>query len=245
MTTAWFYLEPAQWSSLPSLTLTGDEARHCSQVTRHGIGDKIVVFDGQGRTAQATILHISKQSIDLEAESPQTRSAPAVGITLVQALLKGSNMEWTLEKAVELGVQRIIPWSASRCVVRLHQDDWPKRLEKWQRVVLEASKQCGQAWVPRIEPLCSLAAVVERTRDIEHRLIASLRPGALPGQSLWVSPLRHSTALIIGPEGDLSEPEYQALTEQGWQEWSLGSNILRSETAAICALSILGYESRP
>lgn len=240
MTHAHFYLPPAAWEP-GHLRLTGDEARHCAQVTRHRAGDHVVVFDGAGRKAEARIDTLGKTEVLLTALKEWQTPPPSRPLTLVQAVTKGDTFEWILEKAVELGVQRLVPVLSDRSIVRLDARDAAKKHEKWQRLVLESCKQCGQAWLPELVPPCSLGSALELVGEGSARLIASLHPQAQPLRDLLPSDAR-GMAVAIGPEGDFSEAEHQKMVAAGWLPWTLGGLVLRSETAAICALSILSYE---
>lgn len=245
--TARFYVPSNHWKDV-DLALSAEEARHCAQVLRHQVGDEITIFDGAGRSAQARIASVDKKSVRLTLLAEQFSQAPLSALTLVQAVIKGDNMEWIIEKAVELGVTRLIPLIADRSVVRLAGEDAAKKQEKWRRVALEACKQCGQTWLPQIEAPCSLATALRLCTDVSLKLVASLEPGAAVYPSVLNrhvddgAPSRASAAVVIGPEGDFTPEEMQALASDRWQAWSLGALTLRSETAAICALSILGYE---
>jgi 16S rRNA (uracil1498-N3)-methyltransferase len=240
MTQAHFFLARDQWDQA-NLVLQGDEAKHCAQVTRHRIGDLVVVFDGQGRKAMARIDSVSAANVHLSVVEQSAVQAPKPSLTLVQAVVKGDTMEWIIEKAVELGVQRIVPLISQRSIVRLGNDEAMKKQAKWQRVALEACKQCGQVWVPEIAVPCSLAGAMGLTASIECKVTASLEPDATDLRSLAGSK-PNSVAIAIGPEGDFTDAEYRQLQSAGWRPFSLGRLTLRSETAAICALSILGYQ---
>lgn len=239
MQTSHFFLPPPSWAE--PLALTGDEARHCTQVTRHSVGDEVVIFDGAGRKALARIDKASKDRVDLLTLSESISPAPSAPLTLLQGIVKGDTMEWIIEKAVELGVQRIVPVLTRRSVVRLNAAEAAKKREKWQRVALEACKQCGQAWLPEVAVPCGLDLAIQQTATVEMKLIASLEPDA----DTLKREHRTSTAIAIGPEGDFTPDEYAQLKAAAWQPWSLGVLTLRSETAAICALSILGYQFAP
>ena len=249
MTHAHFYLPARDWVQ-GHLRLSGDEARHCAQVTRHRVGDVVVVFDGAGRKAEAKIDALSKTEVELTVLSEQRTDPPGCPITLLQAVTKGETFEWILEKAVELGVQRILPIITERTIVRLDAKDAAKKHEKWQRLVLEACKQCGQTWLPEITGPLPLAAALELVKDDQVRLIASLHTQARPLRQIWDDVPSESGAqdsrfsVAIGPEGDFSPAEYELFAKQGWAHWSLGGLVLRSETAAVCALSILSHEVR-
>lgn len=247
--TARFHVPPAAWLE-GDLALSADEARHCAQVLRHQVGDDITIFDGAGRSAQARIASLDKKAVRLSLLSEQRSPPPVPALTLVQAVIKGDNMEWIIEKAVELGVTRIIPLIADRSVVRITGDDAAKKQDKWRRVALEACKQCGQTWLPQIEAPCSLVNALQHCANDALKLVASLEVGASTfpftqdRHAEDGAPAYGSAAVVIGPEGDFTPEEMRALAAAGWQAWSLGALTLRSETAAICALSILGYECR-
>ena len=242
MTHAHFYLPAREWVP-EGLRLTGDEARHCAQVTRHRAGDVVVVFDGEGRKAEARIESLSKTEVTLTLLTEQRLEAPRRPITLLQSITKGETFEWILEKAVELGVQRILPVISERTIVRLDARDAAKKHDKWQRLVLEACKQCGQAWLPEISAPLSLRSALDLVNADSARLVASLQPQAQSFAALR-SGMNNSAgaAIAVGPEGDFSPAEYQILATAGWSHWSLGSLVLRSETAAIYALSVLNHE---
>jgi len=236
---AHFYLPASDWHG-SEVELRGEEAKHCIQVTRHRAGDVVVLFDGAGRKAEARIEAAAGGVVRLHLLHESRVPKPRCEITLLQALVKGDTMEWIIEKAVELGVQRIIPVISQRSIVRLNAAEAAKKLAKWQRVALEACKQCGQAWLPQVVMPCSLEMACGQL-EAEVKLTASLQPEARSLRAIRQGATR-SAALAIGPEGDFTEGEYAVLAAAGFQPWSLGSLILRSETAAVCALSILGYE---
>ncbi len=243
-----FYVPPEAWAE--EMSLEGDEARHCAQVLRHEPGDMIALFNGCGQLASARIDEISKNRVRLTKISEETRPPPSPQLTLLQGVIKGDNMDWIIEKAVELGVARIIPVIAARSVVRVTSDDAAKKQEKWRRIALEACKQCRQVWQPRVEAPCSLAEAIHMTQNAGVKLYGSLESGA-PSRPAVLNPMLDdgapdltTLAMAVGPEGDFSEAEYRQLASAGWQAWSLGGLTLRSETAAICALSILSYECR-
>lgn len=227
--------------------LEGEEARHCAQVTRHRKGDAVVVFDGCGRKAMARIESLSSSAVHLAVLEETQIPAPVPEVTLIQAIVKGDTMDWIIEKAVELGVRRIVPLMAQRSIVRLNAAEAAKKQLKWQRVALEASKQCGQVWLPEVVAPCNVASACALIEKAELKLIASLQQDAASLSEIRkcsAARIAHA-ALAIGPEGDFTDEEYDFLRQAGGLPWSLGKLTLRSETAAICALSILGYELAP
>jgi 16S rRNA (uracil1498-N3)-methyltransferase len=169
--------------------LTGDEAKHCSQVMRRRVGDWIRVFDGKGTEAQAEIVSISAKRVEIRVLDKRRAAPPPVSLSLIQAIPKGANMELIIEKAVELGVNAIWPVLTERTVVKLDAKEAQKKQEKWQRVALEASKQCGQNWLPEVHLPETLGKVLEHLEnhrrhpagfavsegDLEHRSGAEIR----------------------------------------------------------------------
>lgn len=237
-----FFLPHGEWSE-PAPSLREDEARHCTQVHRCSTGQRIEVLDGAGRSGTAEILSASKNEVRLKLLHTQLHPSPAAHITLCAAVTKGDSYEWLLEKAVELGANTILPLLTERVIVRLSGADTQRKQQKWQRLVQEACKQCGQPWMPQVLEPQSLAQALSRVPSTTHRYCAALTPQArqLPPAELQ---LGGDKALLIGPEGDFTSAEYDAIERCGWVPWSLGSLTLRSETAAIHALSLLTYHTR-
>jgi len=245
---AHFYLPPDEWTSDRSLVVGGDEARHCQQVLRHGVGEVIHLMDGCGRVASGPITRLAKQEVEIQVQELRQLPAPEAPVTLVQAIPKGEGMDWIIEKAVELGVQRILPLCSERTIVRLTGEQAEKKQQRWQRRVIEACKQCGQLWLPELLLPQGLEAALAATATSPTRLIASLELGSgwIQNQALA---FQGEVALAIGPEGDFSPGEYQRFRDAGWKPVHLGPLVLRCETAAIAAVSVLqnhlAYRSEP
>jgi 16S rRNA (uracil1498-N3)-methyltransferase len=233
---------------LPKLeegALSGDEAKHCLQVLRRQVGDTISVFDGRGTEAIAEITSISSKRVELKLAEKRSTPAPAVSLSLLQAIPKGSNMELIIEKAVELGVNAIFPMMTERTVVRLGVAEAKKKQEKWQRLALETCKQCGQNWLPEVHMPRPFSEVLTALPPYDVRIIAALLPDSQSAKTILSgvsSP--HSAVLAVGPEGDFSPAEYAAARAAGFVPMSLGALILRVETATLYALSVLSHELR-
>lgn len=235
-----FHLPPGSWDAA---VLTGDEAKHAAQVLRLRRGDRITVFDGAGRSANAGILDLSKSEIRLELGEPVLHPAPQPRIHLAQAVPKGKTMDLIVQKAVELGVTTIQPLVTSRTVVQVESADASRKSSKWHRVALEACKQCGQNTLPEVPPTCSFSHWLRDEATPGLKIIGSLFPGARPLRDLLreaedVSDL----TLLIGPEGDFTQEEAAAAVAAGFQPATFGDIILRAETAALFALSAARYE---
>lgn len=233
-----FYLPSAAWLSEPALT--GDEARHLTQVLRMRTGDAVTVFDGRGRRASAEILSVSRDRVTLRLGEITVSRAPLPAITLAQAIPKGKNMDLIVQKSVELGIAAIQPLVTRHTVVQPGDG----KSEKWRRNALEACKQCGQDTLPEIaEPIAFEKWIAERTETPGLKLIASLAPGARPFREILKNhPETTQAILLIGPEGDFSNEETNAAIQAGFQPISLGSIVLRVETATLFCLSALRYE---
>jgi 16S rRNA (uracil1498-N3)-methyltransferase len=238
-----FFLSPDAWG-VPAV-LAGDEAKHAAQVLRLRRGDRITVFDGLGRSAAAEILEVSKSEIRLELGPARSSPAPVPEICLAQAVPKGKTMDLIVQKAVELGVTSIQPLITRHTVVQVDGEDAPRKSAKWQRVALEACKQCGQDLLPEVLPVRDFASwVADAGGDL--KVIASLLPGVKPLREVLReagSPRR--VTLLVGPEGDFSAAEGAAALEAGFVPASLGSIVLRAETAAFFGISAIRYEYMP
>lgn len=232
-----FFLPPAAWQS--TARLEEEESRHCAQVLRLSTGDDITVFDGRGRSARATILQVSKHSVSLEIGETTQHTAPYPAIILAQAVPKGKTIEWIIEKAVELGVSQIAPLVTRHTIVKYDAQEAIKKAEKWQKVALEACKQCGQNWLPQVLPPIDGRTFLETPRE-GAKIIASLAAGALSLKHLIAeSAAAGQVTVMIGPEGDFSDDETQLALNAGYRPATLGPLVLRSETAALYAMASL------
>lgn len=237
-----FHLPASHWSS-PQLTLTGDEAQHCSRVMRKQPGDSIEIFDGEGRVAVGEITQVSKAEVRARIVSEQRLEPFATAIHLFPALIKGEPFEWLLEKAVELGAASVQPVITDRTVIHLDTAQAEKKLVKWRRHMIESAKQCHTPFVPRLEAPRTFASLVPAV-DAALKLIPALSEHSRTLKQ--VLPVRRpaSVAVLIGPEGDFTPEEETLAQTHGFQPVTLGPLVLRAETAAIATLAILGHELR-
>ena len=231
------------------LDLPAGAARHV-QVLRHQPGDVITLFEGQtgngftGGEFQASITHMGRSDVGVrvDSHSPVEREA-ARAIHLVVGMPANERMDWLVEKATELGVASIQPVMAARSVLKLKGDRADKKIERWQSIAISACEQCGRNQVPVIHAPQSLADWL-RSSDAPDadsaRFVLSLRAGNQPlraaagsAAAVWV---------MHGPEGGLTAQEEDWALERGWLPASLGSRVLRAETASVAALSILALE---
>ena len=235
-----YYLPAPSWEG-ETLRLSGEEARHATRVMRVQVGEQIEIFDGCGKAAVCTVTHTERQSVDCEIQSEQNHPAPQFPITLCQSIPKGGNMELIVQKAVELGVNTIQPLITQRTVAR--PDSLAKKQEKWQRIALEACKQCGQNHLPEIATPLHFQPWLTELTPFGTAIIASLDERAVHlRKHLEKSPLTGNIGLLIGPEGDFSPEEYQHAYDAGFHPISFGEIVMRVETASIYGLSVIQHE---
>ncbi|MEI6861453.1 MAG: RsmE family RNA methyltransferase [Verrucomicrobiota bacterium] len=230
------------------LRLTPEESHHLIIVNRAVAGDTVVAFDGRGAEWICELTKDDRMHATLKVRFGQRAKPLPFEITLGQALPKGPHMDAIVRKATELGVGRIVPLESERTQVRLDDERSGKKTEKWQTAALEAAKQCGNPWLPEIAPVQTAAAYMEAARGFDLKLIASLQPGAKPLKGVLAA---FQTALgraprkvlwLIGPEGDFTPAELSLAKSTGFDPITLGPLVLRCETAAIYALSVLNHE---
>ena len=242
-----FYLAPENWNP-DALVLSETEAHHCRNVLRLDAGDKVVVFDGRGRELTGEITSSTSSEIRLrklhEAQTPPLRCH----ITLGQAIPKGKNMDLIVQKAVEIGAAEIAPIISDRTVVRLDEESAASKQSKWQTVAIEAAKQCGQNWLPRVHVAQTMSQFFQHSRRFDLQLIGSLQSDAvhlkkiLSEYSAEHGDRPASVLMLVGPEGDFTPAELSLARSHGCRPITLGPIVLRVETASIYCLSILSYE---
>ena len=227
-----------------SFCIEGEEAHHALRVMRLRAGDKCEVFDGEGHSAVATVLGGSGSTLQLGETAPLPPLPPVADITLALAIPKGSNMELIVQKAVEMGVTRIIPLISERTIVRLDAKEAAKKTEKWRRTVLEACKQCGVNTLPLVEEPQPFALFLKRTDLPGLKVHGAISPTALPLREVLETARargQRDCLILIGPEGDFSPAEYAAAEAAGCTPTSFGPIILRVETAVFLAVAAARY----
>ena len=212
-------------------------AYHVARVLRMRAGAPLVVFDGNGAEYRAEIVHVSADTVRVKlmertaglAESP-------LKITLVQGISRGERMDWTLQKATELGAAAIAPVLTARSVVRLDDKQAARKQEHWRGIVIAACEQCGRTHVPTVSLPTTLKSYLATTRKEGLRLVLS--PSA-PASLAGLASVSSKVELLIGPEGGLDDDELAAARAAGFTPVRLGPRVLRTETAGVVALSVL------
>ena len=239
---------PSASAASTELTLSAEESHHLVVVNRARAGDPVVAFDGRGTEWDCELAGDRKNAAVLRVRARRAHAPLPFSITLGQALPKGPAMDAIVRKATEIGAARIVPLESERTQVHLADERSDRKIEKWRTAALEAAKQCGNPFIPEIQPVQNASAFIRAAQDYELKLIASLHPGA---QSLKSALARFQSAQqrlprtalwLIGPEGDFTPAEMAAAQSAGFVPITLGPLVLRSETAATYALSILSYE---
>lgn len=233
-----YFLPANQWKPA-KITLTGDEAHHCTRVLRSKLGETVEIFDGEGNSAQGEITSLTKEKVEILLNKPASNSNRPKEIHLIQSIPKGSNMELIVQKAVELGITSIQPLITEHTIVRPEQMD--KKITKWKRIALEACKQCGQNYLPTIHPARKFSDWLTHRSAADINLVAALLPTSRPLAEMF-STTPQSATFLIGPEGDFSDTEYQKIINAGYQPATLGDIVLRVETATLYCLSVIKHE---
>lgn len=212
-----------------------EEARHyLRDVLRLAPGAAVELFDGQGAAWEA-VVEPGFAALAVGARRPALAAGPA--LSLLFALSKGDKGELVVQKATELGVARLCPWSAERSVVKLDAGKGQERAERWRRIAEEAARQCGRSDVPLVEAPVELAAALAAV-PAGHRVVVLHGPGGAPLAALGLEGAP-GVALVVGPEGGLTSGELAACEAAGAMRGALGPRTLRAETAAIAGLAVL------
>lgn len=228
---------PAEFEVGATLPLPEGSARHVTRVLRMGEGTPLMLFDGQGQEAGVRLTEVSRKqtTATVEAVWPGSGESP-LSVHLGQAISKGDRMDYAIQKAVELGVAAITPLYTERGDVRLKGDREEKKRAHWQAVAASACEQSGRAVVPPVHPPLLLSEwLVKRQEPL--RLMLHLATGNTFSQK----PRPSAVALLIGPEGGLSDADINAALAGGFTSLTLGPRVLRTETAPVVALTLLQH----
>lgn len=231
MTRRRFFAPPSAFNfNTRSVTLTSDEARHLREVLRLKAGDEVQVFDGAGKEFRAIVSQARREVAELELkdEIASARPESPLQLTLAVALLKGEKFDLAVQKGTELGVNRFVPLTTRYADIRLRDEaDAAKRVARWQRIALEAAKQCGRAVVPEISTPASFQSVIKE----DSCVLFSEREG----QPLNTDLRTRNLIAVVGSEGGWADEELDQARAANVPIVTLGGRVLRAETAAITA----------
>ena len=231
------------------LVITGGDAHHLGRVMRARAGDRILVADDEGKVGEYELTGFTESSVSMRlVQYVEERTESPVEIVLAQCLPKGDKLDLIVQKATELGGNVIVPLASDNCVVRYDSKKAQARQEKWQKIADEAGKQCGRSRLPEVQPVQPFGEWLremagEQSGDTaicmcyENELQQGMKD-FLQGQRA-----AKRFVVIIGPEGGFSLAEAALAKEMGIASVSLGTRILRAETAAISAVALIQYEN--
>jgi 16S rRNA (uracil1498-N3)-methyltransferase len=241
-----FFVAPEQVKA-GKVTITGTDVIHIAKVLRLRVGDLITVLDGRGKVYEAVLEEVSRDEVTCAViEEKTVVDEPGLKLTLVQGLPKGDKMDFIIQKATELGVSRIIPLACERAVVKLTGDKQQRRLDRWQRIALEAAKQCRRPDIPEVAALATWEDVLAGMSKSATALLpwementTSLKKALIDCENLdSVIDLY----VFIGPEGGFTAAEVSLACSHGVRPVTLGPRILRTETAALAVLTMILYQ---
>lgn len=241
-----FFIDPAKISG-DTAVIDGPEARHLIKVLRLKAGEQVILFDGTGMIYTARVEGLVKNQVTvaiLSAIPNDVESRPA--LYLGQALAKGKKMDFIIQKATELGVAGIRPFVSEHCVDRgLDAKREQRRVERWQRIALEACKQCDRPTPPVCLPPADFTTLVRESVDCDQKFIFWEAETTLGLKDVFTGNQATGATgpvmMLIGPEGGFSREEVAEACTAGFQPVSLGRRILRTETAAVATIAILQY----
>jgi 16S rRNA (uracil1498-N3)-methyltransferase len=215
------------------LSLVGDDAHHAAVVRRIHAGERVDVSDGHGLVAECLVERVSRNEVSLLVERHRTVQRPDPRLVVVQALVKGDRAETALESLIELGVDEVVPWAASRSVVEWSGDRGERALTKWRTTAHEAAKQSRRAWLPTVSGLASTSEVAVRLASAALPVV--LHETATEPLAAVPTPPTGDIVVVVGPEGGLTDDELGVLGPA----YRMGSTVQRAATAGVAAAAVL------
>lgn len=217
--------------------VTGDEAHHAVAVRRLREGESVVLTDGLGTSVTGEVASTGKRVFSVRVGTVDEDPRPDPAITVVQALPKGERGELAVEVLTEVGVDRIVPWAASRSVAVWKGERAVKSHAKWQATAREAAKQSRRSWLPTVSPLASTADLTSLVAEADLAVV--LHEDATTPLSAVEVPASGRIVVVVGPEGGISPEELASLVDAGAQSVRLGAEVLRTSTAGVVAVAAL------
>jgi 16S rRNA (uracil1498-N3)-methyltransferase len=248
MTVPVFHAPRELLAGASTVRLDGPEGRHAALVRRLQSGEPVDLTDGRGLVAHCVVVRTQGQALDLEVRQLRTEPAPSPRLTVVQGLAKGDRGETAVETMTEIGVDVIVPWSASRSITQWKADRGAKSLEKWRGTAREAAKQSRRGWWPEVtEPASTLEVArllaaatlpIVLHEEAESALAVVELPKPADGGD-GASDATVDIVLVVGPEGGISPEEHSRFAEAGAASYRMGPTVLRTSTAGTAAAAVL------
>ena len=220
-----------------AVEVTGDEAHHAVAVRRLRVGERVVLTDGQGRSATGPVGSTGKRVFVVDVDDVRREPPPEPELVVVQALPKGDRGELAVEVLTEVGAATIVPWAAARSVAVWKGERAARSLARWRGTAREAAKQARRAWHPEVAPLARTADVVGLVREADLALV--LHEGAAAPLAEVDAPASGTVVLVVGPEGGLTDDEVATFVDAGARSVRLGPEVLRTSTAGLAAAAAL------
>jgi 16S rRNA (uracil1498-N3)-methyltransferase len=236
-----FFITPEQVTA-PHIIIAGEDVRHIVTVLRMKIGEELLLCDGQGNEYRVRITALGRTAVTTEIVGQEKHGIRLPRITLGQGLPKSDKMDFIVQKATELGVSRIVPLVTERTIVKVKDEE--KRTSRWQKIAREAAMQSNRPDIPKVDAVIAFKDFL-RTLNPEAGtlLLLSWEEGREPVKNVLRRQSGVQTIVVlVGPEGGFSTAEAELARAKGFHPVSLGPNILRTETAALAVLSMIGYE---
>ena len=235
-----FFVDPAELAG-KRLTLVGENAQH-AKVLRLKAGEEVLVCDGAGAECLCRVVDYSAGEVALEILERRTATTEAaVRVSIYMAFPKADKLEHVIQKATELGAYEIVAFPSARCVSRPDEKSLKKKQERWQKIAASAAEQSGRGRIPAVRVVNSYAAALLEAAKCDKALMFYENEHATTLRMALESSAFETVSLLTGPEGGLEEREVEQARQAGLQVCTLGSRILRCETAPLCALSAVMY----
>jgi 16S rRNA (uracil1498-N3)-methyltransferase len=236
-----FFVSLAEMSG-ERITLTGENAQH-AKVLRLKAGEQVLLCDGEGCEALCVVEEMDGKTLTVSVLSRrESTTEPAVRVSVYMAFPKADKLEHVIQKATELGAFEIVAFPSARCISKPDDKSLAKKLERWQKIAASAAEQSGRGRIPQVLTLPSYKAALERAAQCDKSLLFYENERATTLRMALAGKYR-SVSLLTGPEGGLEESEVKQAMDAGLSVCTLGSRILRCETAPLCALSAVMYDA--
>ncbi len=237
-----FFVEPGELDR-ETVLLTGENAQH-ARVLRLNAGEQVLLCDGQGGEALCSVDSVSPGEVAVTVmERRASVSEAQVRVSIYMAFPKADKLEHVIQKATELGAYEIVAFPSARCVSKPDEKSLKKKVERWQKIASSAAEQSGRGRIPQVFVLPNYTAALERAAQADQALLFYENEHALTLKAALQSAPYTTVSLLTGPEGGLEEREVDQARQKGMQVCTLGSRILRCETAPLCALSAVMYDA--
>ncbi len=227
-----------------SVTITGQDATHIAKVLRTEVGETLTLCDGCGTDFFAEVTSVSKEAVSLKIkETLPCTAEPEILVTLFQGIPKQGKMDYIIEKCTELGISRIVPVSTKRSVVKIDdKKSEAKKLGRWRKIAAESVKQCGRGTIPEITDVMNFSQAIEFSKSLDLTIAAYECERETSIKSALTGKSPKSVGVFIGPEGGLDNSEIEKLKDANIETVTLGTRILRTETAGHTVLTAIMYE---